>query len=398
MYICRYFIDRQRYSNMQNIKLILPFRDKKHIQKQYKTMKYKLIDRYILGKFLKTFCAAIGLIIVIVIVFDISEKLDDFLSRNAPLKLIVFQYYLNFIPSFINLFGHLFVFISVIFFTSKMAGNTEIIAILGNGISFRRMLVPYMYGAAIIAVVMFIFANFIIPINNTYVKDFERKYIKNRYQNNMRNIHIQIDKGTQIYIESFDNKNNIGYKFTKEIFSDDNEMLTKVAADQITFDSTANQWKIFNYTCRHINGMEESFIRRPDTVLNLGVTPADFNINYTSVETMNFFKLRDFIKQEQQRGSHLVVSYKIEHYQRLLNPLAIVIMTLIGVAVSSRKMRGGVGIHIAIGIAVAFSFIVFMKVTTVFATNGNLSPFMAVLLPQIIYAVAACILIRKAPK
>jgi lipopolysaccharide export system permease protein len=144
--------------------------------------------------------------------------------------------------------------------------------------------------------------------------------------------------------------------------------------------------------------MEESFIRRPDTVLNLGVTPADFNINYTSVETMNFFKLRNFIKQEQQRGSHLVVSYKIEHYQRLLNPLAIVIMTLIGVAVSSRKMRGGVGIHIAIGIAVAFSFIVFMKVTTVFATNGNLSPFMAVLLPQIIYAVTALILIKKAPK
>lgn len=260
------------------------------------------------------------------------------------------------------------------------------------------MLVPYMYGAAIIAVVMFIFGNFIIPINNTYVKDFERKYIKNRYQNNMRNIHIQIEKGTQIYIETFDNKNNIGYKFTKEIFSDNNELLSKVTSDQITFDSTSNQWKIFNYTCRHINGMEESFIRRPDTVLNLGVTPADFNINYTSVETMNFFKLRDFIQQEQQRGSHLVVSYKIEHYQRLLNPLAIVIMTLIGVAVSSRKMRGGVGIHIAIGIAVAFSFIVFMKVTTVFATNGNLSPFMAVLLPQIIYAVAALILIKKAPK
>ena len=122
-------------------------------------MKYKIIDRYILGKFLKTFCAAIGLIIVIVIVFDISEKLDDFLSRNAPLKLIVFQYYLNFIPSFVNLFSHLFVFISVIFFTSKLAGNTEIIAILGNGISFKRMLVPYLYGAGIIALVIFIFGN-----------------------------------------------------------------------------------------------------------------------------------------------------------------------------------------------------------------------------------------------
>ncbi|MBO7226032.1 MAG: LptF/LptG family permease [Bacteroidales bacterium] len=361
-------------------------------------MKYKIIDRYILGKFLKTFCAAIGLIIVIVIVFDISEKLDDFLSRNAPLKLIVFQYYLNFIPSFVNLFSHLFVFISVIFFTSKLAGNTEIIAILGNGISFKRMLVPYLYGAGIIALVIFIFGNFIIPINNTYVKDFERKYIKNKYQNNFRNIHIQIEKGTQLYVESFDSKNNIGYKFTKEIFSDDNNMVQKITSDQITYDSVSEQWRCFNYTCRSINNLSEKFVRVGDTLIDIKAKPIDFNINYTSVETMNFFKLRDFIKQEQERGSHLVVNYKIEHYQRLLNPLAIIIMTVIGVAVSSRKMRGGVGIHLAIGISIAFSFIVFMKITTVFATNGNLSPFLAVLLPQIIYTIAAFVLIKKAPK
>ena len=175
-------------------------------------------------------------------------------------------------------------------------------------------------------------------------------------------------------------------------------MVAKITSDQITFDSVSHNWKAFNYSCRTINGLEETFKRRPDTLLNLGITPADFNINYNSVETMNFFKLREFIKQEQQRGSHLVVTYKIEHYQRLLNPLAIIIMTLIGVAVSSRKMRGGVGIHLAIGISIAFSFIVFMKITTVFATNGNLSPFMAVLLPQIIYAITAFVLIKKAPK
>lgn len=361
-------------------------------------MKYKIIDRYILGKFMKTFCAAIGLIIVIVIVFDISEKLDDFLSRNAPLKLIVFQYYLNFIPSFVNLFSHLFVFISVIFFTSKLAGNTEIIAVLGNGISFRRMLVPYFYGATIIALVIFIFGNFIIPINNTYVKDFERKYIKNMYQNNFRNLHIQIEKGTQLYIESFDNKNNIGYKFTKETFSEDNEMMSKITADQIKYDSVNDNWRAFNYTSRTMNGLQETLSRAFDTVLDLNIKPIDFNINYESVETMNYFKLKEYIKREKERGSHLVVKYKIEHYQRMLNPLAIIIMTLIGVAVSSRKMRGGVGIHLAIGIAIAFSFIVFMKVTTVFAINGNLSPFLAVLLPLVIYAIAAMILIKKAPK
>lgn len=359
--------------------------------------KLKIIDKYILRKFLATFALAISLIIVIIIVFDVSEKLDDFLENHAPLHLIVVQYYLNFIPSFINLFSPLFVFISVVYFTSKMAGHTEIIAILGNGISFRQFIKPYIIGSALIAFVILILGNFVIPINNSYVTDFERKYIKNAYNNKYTNIHIQYRPGHQIYAESFDNNNNLAIRYTEEFFNG-KEMVKKITADQICYDSVEDKWRAFNYSCRTMAGLNESLRRTLDTMITLPIQPKEFNINYENVETMNFFELRDFIKQEEMRGSHLVVSYRIEYYQRLLNPLAIIIMTFIGLAVSSRKQRGGMGLHLAIGIAIAFFFVIFMKVTTVFATNGSLGPLMAVLLPILVFGIAAFVLIKKSPK
>ena len=358
---------------------------------------FKIIDKYILKKFIATFCLAIGLIIVIIIIFDVSEKLDDFLENHAPLHLIVFQYYLNFIPSFINLFSPLFVFISVVYFSSKMAGNTEVIAILGNGISFKQFLKPYLIGSIGIAFVILILGNFVIPINNTYVTDFERKYVKNAYHNTMNNIHIQYRKGHQLYVESFDNNNNVGIRYTEEFF-DGKSMTQKITAEQIAYDSTQDLWHAYNYTCRTMSGLKESFYRTIDTMISVPIKPSEFNINYENVETMNFFKLRKFIKQEELRGSSLVGSYRIELYQRLLNPLAIVIMTLIAVAISTQKRRGGMGLHLALGISIAFAFVIFMKVSTVFATEGNLSPLLAVLLPIIVFGTAAVILIKKAPK
>ena len=216
--------------------------------------KLKIIDKYILRKFIATFCLAISLIIVIIIVFDVSEKLDDFLENHAPLHLIVVQYYLNFIPSFINLFSPLFVFISVVYFTSKMAGHTEIIAILGNGVSFKQMIKPYIIGSSIIAFVILILGNFVIPINNSYVTDFERKYIKNAYNNKYTNIHIQYREGHQIYAESFDNNNNLAIRYTEEFFKG-KEMVMKITADLICYDSVQDKWRAFNYTCRKMSGL-----------------------------------------------------------------------------------------------------------------------------------------------
>ncbi|HRR23008.1 MAG TPA: LptF/LptG family permease, partial [Bacteroidia bacterium] len=217
-------------------------------------MKVKILDLYIIKKFLGTFLFAIGLIICIAVVFDISEKVDDFIERNAPLKAIAFDYYLNFIPYFANLFSPLFVFISVIFFTSKMAGQTEIIAILNSGISFNRFLRPYIISATVIAIASFYLNNWVIPHANLVRLQFENIYIKNPYVYRGRNIHRQIKPGEFVYFESYDNKANTGFMFSIEKF-EGGKLVTKLMADRITWDSLAQKWSIENYTIRNINGM-----------------------------------------------------------------------------------------------------------------------------------------------
>ncbi|MBQ0016550.1 MAG: LptF/LptG family permease [Bacteroidales bacterium] len=361
-------------------------------------LRYKLIDRYILLKYLKTFLAAMALIIVIVITFDVSEKLDDFLGGHAPIKEVVFDYYLNFIPGFINLYSPLFIFISVIFFTSKMAGNTEIIAILGSGISYRRLLRPFLHGSIIVAILVFFIGNFIIPISNEKLMEFDKKYLTSRKDNYFSNIHFQPKVGVQVYAESFDVENQAVYRFRCDTYDDQRNLIKRVTADNATFDSVTNQWRCYGYFVRTIDGTKEQLERHMLQNADLGVNAQDFNQKALHIETMNTFELYRYIGREQLRGSSNVIPSQIEFYQRLFNPLAIIIMTIIGVAVSSRKSRGGIGMHLAIGITLAFAFIVFMKITTVFATNGNMPPALAILFPQINFGAAAIWLVRKAPK
>lgn len=363
------------------------------------TMKqYPIIDGYILKKYLKTFLLAMALIIIIVITFDISEKLDDFLGNHAPFKEIVFNYYLNFIPGFVNLYSPLFIFIAVIFFTSKMAGNTEIIAILGSGISYRRLLRPYLHGSIIVAVIVMIMSNFIIPWSNQYLVEFENKYIKTVKRSYYSNLHFQKDEFTQVYCESFDVNQNSAYRFVMDSYDTTGRIKERTAADFIVFDSASGNWTVSAYSDRLINGDYEKLSYSYNGEFDLGLTPEDFDRGSIQITTLNTFKLIDFIRYEKVRGSGAVITSKIELYQRLLNPLAVIVMTFIGVAVSSRKTRGGIGVHLAIGISIAFSFIVFMKISTVFSINSNLAPFIAVLLPQLIFGAAAIYLIKTAPK
>lgn len=360
--------------------------------------RYKLLDGYILQKYLKTFLLAMALIIVIVITFDISEKLDDFLRNHAPFSKIVFQYYLNFIPGFINLYSPLFIFISVIFFTSKMAGNTEIIAILGSGLSYKRLLRPYLHGSIIIAIIVIILSNFIIPWSNQYLMDFENKYFKTIKRNYYNSVHFQSDENTLVYAESY-NAHALSVSHLCVDKLDQNKKLTqRIEADRITYDSVQNLWNCDFYSMRNITKDKESLAISPQCTANLDLTPDDFNQSSQQIQTMNTVVLYQYIQHERMRGSSAVITASIELWQRLLNPLAIIVMTFIGVAVSSRKTRGGIGVHLAIGITIAFAFIVFMKITTVFAINGNLSPFMAVLMPQIFFGLAAAYLVKKAPK
>ncbi|MBP5189434.1 MAG: LptF/LptG family permease [Bacteroidales bacterium] len=359
---------------------------------------YPLIDRYILGKYIKTFLLWLVLIIVIVITFDVSEKLDDFLKNNAPVSEIIFRYYANFIPNFFNLYGPLFVFISTLFFTSKMAGNTEIIAILGSGISYRRMLRPYLHGALILALGIFVVGNFVIPRSNIQLKKFEDKYIHTHHRNYYSNLHFQTAKGVQVTAFSYDVGENSAIFFQQDSYSPSGDLKVRICANKIIYDTLNDLWTAQGMTQRVFDGDKETLKTHAKAKIKLPLKPDDFNEAAKEISTMNSIELYHHIQHEAMRGSGAVTAAKLEYYQRLLNPLAFLVMTFIGVAISSRKVRGGIGLHLAIGITLAFGFIVLMRVCSVFAENGNLQPFLAVLLPQLIFGIAAIYLIKKAPK
>ena len=359
----------------------------------------KRLDRYILGKYLKTFLLALALIIIIVITFDVSEKLDDFLEHHATFWQVLSVYYVNFIPGFVLLYSPLFIFISVIFFTSKMAGNSEIIAILSSGVRYGRMLRPYIYGAVIVAVAVFILGNFVIPNSNRRLIAFEEEYVKSRKTNYYSNLHFQSEPGVQVYAESYDVIQLQAFKFCREEIDSEGRLLRREEANSIVFDTATNLWRCNGYSLRTIDSNRRETLTFERSIdIDLNISPEDLNLLSTRVETMNTPELIRYIHREEMRGTGTVKTSRIELWQRLINPLAIIVMTLIGVAIAARKSRGGIGVHLAIGITIAFSFIVFMKITTVFATNGDLSPFMAVMLPQIVFGIAAAWLIYKAPK
>ena len=357
----------------------------------------KKIDIYIIKKFLGTFFYAIALLSIIIIVFDISEKVDEFIERKAPVSEIIFSYYANFLPFFINLFSPLFTFIAVIFFTSKLARNTEIIAILSNGISFWRLLRPYMISAIFIACLSFYLTNFLIPKTNVNLRDFEIKYLHSNQLLKDQNIHMQVRPGMFYYVENYNNITNIGRKFSIENFK--NGVLDyKLIADKIVWDSLTNRWKIINYYIRTIDGKNETITKGKeiDTILNL--VPKDFTINVEDIKTMDYFQLRTFFNKEKLRGAENIKFYEVEKYKRVSFPFATIILTIIGVSLSSRKVRGGIGMHLGLGIAISFAFILFMQISTVFATAGDLSPLIAVWIPNILFFILGLFLLKMAPK
>jgi len=357
----------------------------------------KKLDWYIIKKFLGTFFFAIFLILIIVIIFDISEKIDDFLESEAPLKAIIFDYYLNFIPFFANLFSPLFIFIAVIFFTSKMADNTEVIAILNSGMSFWRLLLPYLIAAVFLASTSFVLGNFVIPPANKTRIDFENKYIKNKFRFRGKNIHLQLQKGQYAYMESYNSTKDIGYKFSLENIKD-GKLKSKLNSNYIQWDSIAGKWQVNKWQIREFleEGEKLSKGERLDTLINL--KPSDFKTRLSKVETMNYFELNDYIKEEEIKGTANIVYHKIEKNKRMAFPFASIILTIIGVAVASRKTRGGIGMHLGAGLLISFSYILFMQISTTYAINGNLSPALAVWLPNILYLFLGMFLVLKAPK
>lgn len=353
----------------------------------------KKFDWYIIKKFLSTFFFTISLILIIVIVFDISEKIDDFLRSNVSLDKIIFDYYLNFIPYFGNLFSPLFIFISVIYFTSKMAGNSEIIAILNSGMSFSRLLRPFIMTAFFLASLSFVLGNFIIPETNKERIDFENKYIKRKQKKRIKNIHMQIQRDQYVYMESYNRNKNIGYKFTLENF-ENNVLKSKLSANYIEYDTVNNNWKARDYFIRKYQEKNDEIIKGSviDTVINL--SPSDLAKNRSLVETMGMKKLNQYIKQEEIKGTAQIVYHKIEKHKRIANPFSTIILTVIAVAIGSKKIRGGAGIQLSLGLLMSFAYILFMQISTTFATNSNLLPIIAVWIPNLIFTVIAFVLVR----
>ena len=356
-----------------------------------------ILDIYIMKKLLATFFIAIGLISMIIIVFDLSEKLDDFISNQAPIKGLIFDYYINFIPHFVNMFGYLFFFISVVFICSQLTGRSETIAVLSSGISFRRFMRPFLICAFFVAIINLWLGNVLVPNANVPKLEFEKTYYRNPYHNQFYNIHIQTSKDTQVYVQRYNNALVTGYKFTQEKFKD-KQIVQKIHSETIVYDSIREMWKMENYFIRNIDGLKETIEQGEQKYINIGLLPNDFNINQIKTEVLDYKQLNEAIERETMRGSNIVTKLQVEKYQRLINPLAYIILTVIGVSLCSEKKKGGMGLNLAIGIMLAFSLIMIMKMTQVFATNANMPAAVAVSLPLVVYGIIAAVLVAKAPK
>ena len=359
---------------------------------------YKIIDGYILRKFLGTYLFSIALITVILVVFDYAERVDNFTESHAPFTAIVFDYYLNYIPEFITQFSGLFTFISVIFFTSKMAYQTEIIAILSGGVSFRRLMWPYFLGAFAIMALSLSLNLWVIPPSQVNCVNFKKAYFK-KYKNEQydRHIYRQIAPGEYVYVRGFDNDNTAEY-FTLERY-DGTQIRQTLEAEDISVDPETKRWTAQRYITRYIdaNGEEEfKQLRDLDTIINLDVTELG-RIDQT-VKTMKIGELNEFLEQQRKKGSDSINIIEVAKHTRYSYPMATFILTLIGVSLSSRKVRGGTGLHIGIGITLCFSYIMFNRVFEEFAKSGSMPVWLAVWMPNIIFAVIAVYLYRKAPK
>jgi lipopolysaccharide export system permease protein len=332
-------------------------------------------------------------------VFDLSERLDDFLQNKAPLKAIVFDYYVNFVPYFVNLFSGLFTFIAVIFFTSKMATHSEIIAILSGGVSYFRFLRPYFVGGILLMFLSFFLINWVIPHANAKRMDFEEKYYRDSpYQNKDRNIHRQISPGLYIYMQSYNTAMNIGYRFALERF-EGGALKEKINSDYIKWDTAINKWTIHNYYKREFDSVSESLTwgQKLDTVLP-NFDKSDYSTRTEIVETMNYDELTEFIAKQKLSGSASVAVYELEKHKRFAFPFSTIILAIMGACISSQKKRGGVGINIGLGLALAFSYIMMQQVTMVFATNAGFNPFLSLWIPNFIYAAITFILYKVASR
>jgi len=363
-----------------------------------KLNKLSILDFYIIKKFLGSFVTVIALVIVIVVVVDFAENIQDFLDNKVPTKDIILGYYFNFIPYFVNLFSPLFTFVAVIYFTSKLSRNSEIVAMLNTGMSFYRLMIPYIISAVFIGVLSFYLTNFLIPKTQKGLMEFKEIYISSRQVRSKEvDNHLKTGKDTYAYIRYWDNTNNLGYDFSYEKMNDQG-MYHKLRSQTISWDSVKNTWKLQNYVVRTFDGRNETLVTgaEKDTVLPISIN--DFIVVKLGYTMMNYSEIRQFIDEEKEKGSVEIRNYEFEKHRRIAFPFATIILSIVGLCVSSRKSRQGVGLHLLLGILITFSFIMLLQFSQVFAIYGGFSPMWAAWMPNIIYAIMSVFLVKYTPK
>ena len=356
----------------------------------------KRLDWYIVKKFLGTFFFSIVLVLSIAIVFDLTEKMDDFFEYQIPLQEIITEYYLPFIPYYMNMFSSLFIFISVIFFTSKLAGNSEIIAMHATGMSYHRMMVPYAFSATLLFVLGIFLGGWVIPRSSERMLNFTDKYIDHFTSDHARNMQLEVEPGTVLYIESFQRRSSIGYRCSIERF-DGKSLISRTTADRIYYDSLFN-WHLDAYTQRTFTGMREKLERGDTLHIILPITPDEMFITAMQAQQMTTPELRHYMERQRERGSGNVKAFEVEYHKRWASPVGAFIMTLLGVTMSSRKVRGGMGKNLGIGIVLTAAYILFSTVSTTFSVNNVMSSFSAAWLPNFVFLAISIPLYMRACK
>lgn len=354
------------------------------------------LDWYIIRKFLGTFFFSIVLILSIAIVFDLTEKMDNFFEFQVPFKEIIYDYYLPFLPYYMNMFSSLFIFLSVIFFTSKLAGNSEFIAMHASGMSYHRLMLPYFISASLLFGMSLWLGGWVIPKSSARMLAFTDKYVEHFTTENARNVQLEVEPGRILHIESFQRRSNIGYRCSIEQF-EGKTLVERITADRIYYDSL-EMWHLDNYTQRNFTGLKEELVRGSKKPITMPIVPDELFITAQDAQTMTIPELVHFIGRQEARGSGNVEAFKVEYHRRWALPLGAFIMTLLGVTLSSRKVRGGMGKNLGIGIVLTALYILFATVSTTFSVNGSMSPFMAAWLPNLVFLAISIPLYIRASK
>lgn len=357
------------------------------------------IDRYIISKFIGTYIYSIILIISISIVFDVNENLAKFTTNHAPLRAIILDYYANFIPYFANLFSPLFVFIAVIFFTSKLAGNSEVIAMLASGMSFKRLMRPYMISAAMISILNFTLGAYVIPKGTVVRHEFESLYKNNKKNTSASNVQLQVGRGIIAYIQQYDDVTKTGYGFSLDKF-ENKKLVSHMTANVIKYDTISDsryQWRAVNYKIRTLKGMRERITSGQEIDTLVMMEPMDLVFSKGQQETFTSPELLRYISKQKDRGSGNVVQYEVEYHKRIAACFASFILTIIGASLSARKRKGGMGLYLGIGMALSFSYILLQTISSTFAINADTPPVLAAWIPNLLYFVIAYYCFKKAP-